>query len=304
MVILDLLAAAVECWVAFLAQMLPNIQRFVAGFDDRSRLQNASALERLTSLIRNLDLAIRYTLRAASSSIAVEESITRRSLDTIESELTFKVQSLGNRIQDMISEIEKNSGVRRSIAQENQTLAVNRLTVLAAIFLPISLASSLLSMSTRVVDLGVLWYDYFGIASTLIFFVYIIYGIMRGKDDLQQVAATKLAELLDRMGRSSNFGRWLANVASNLMSLIAEEAIFPSLRRGPFWANVPLLVGLSAMITASFWVGMIIDYQYGLKVLWIGVVSMIAFSILVWVGILVYRVWGGVARQRPPGSIL
>ena len=97
----------------------------------------------------------------------------------------------------MIGGIESNAEVRRSIIQENQTLAVNGLTVLAPIFLPISLASSLLSMSTRVVDLGALWYDYFGLSSTLILCVYIAYCIMRGRDDLGFVVATKLVEFMD-----------------------------------------------------------------------------------------------------------
>ena len=287
MIVLDLLAATIECWILFLAQILPKIRRYVPGFDERSRLRNASALENFVVVIRDLELAFQYTLRAALGSIDPKDESTRPALAAMEVELTTKIQSLRNKVQDMIDSIESNSAVRRSIIQENQTLAVNRLTVLAAIFLPISLASSLLSMSTRVVDLGTLWYDYFGLSSTLILGVYLAYCIMRGRDDLEYATATKLAAFLDRLKRKNVLGR---NIAKGVRMLISLRANAGFQKRGVFWSYVPELWSLCAVVTASFWVGMVTSYQFGLRVLWIGVIAWFAFWSLVILAIWIRRI--------------
>ena len=44
-----------------------------------------------------------------------------------------------------------------------------------------------------------------------------------------------------------------------------------------FWTYVPQLLSLSALIPASFWVGMITNYQLGLRVLGIGIGAFFAF---------------------------
>ena len=70
----------------------------------------------------------------------------------------------------------------RSIRQAND---VQLLTVLAAIFLPLSLAAGGLSMQSRFKDLGVLIYDFFGVvlllatAAILIIFGLVIWGIIQ-----------------------------------------------------------------------------------------------------------------------------
>ena len=290
MVTLDLLAAAVECWITFLAHMLPKVRRYVSGFDERSRLRNASALEHIAAIIRDLELAIQFTLRVALNSVDPQHLSRKAALERLEIELVAKTQSLKNKIQDMVSAVESNSTARRSIIQENQTLAINRLTLLAAIFLPISLASSLLSMSTRAVDLGPLWYDYFGLCSTLILGVYVAYCVMRGKDDLEYATATKLAAFLDRLNRKGELGKIIVKWARLLISRYAQfDAGFQ--KRGVFWSYVPELWSLCIVITASFWVGMVTNYPFGLKVLWIGVVAWLAFWLLVKVVLWVSRIY-------------
>lgn len=76
-----------------------------------------------------------------------------------------------------------------------QAQSVKRLTLLATIFLPISLAASLLSMSTRAADLGNLWYDYFGISVIALFLVSMGYYCLLIWDRIQIFEMKGIASL-------------------------------------------------------------------------------------------------------------
>ncbi|RYP54766.1 hypothetical protein DL768_000494 [Monosporascus sp. mg162] len=78
-------------------------------------------------------------------------------LETIRLEFECKLEALTGRIDDIISELDSELTLRSTISDETQTESVKRLTTLAAIFLPLSLASGLLSMGTRTSELGLLW---------------------------------------------------------------------------------------------------------------------------------------------------
>ncbi|TXB97282.1 hypothetical protein FocTR4_00011649 [Fusarium oxysporum f. sp. cubense] len=60
----------------------------------------------------------------------------------------------------------------------NQTRGVQQLTLLATIFLPLSLAAGVLSMQTRFKDLGTLLYDFFGVVVLLAAIVLVIMIMM------------------------------------------------------------------------------------------------------------------------------
>lgn len=63
-----------------------------------------------------------------------------------------------------------------------------RLTLLAAIFLPLSLSTSLLAMSTRLKNLHVLLYDFVGVAIVLSGLAIVFYGIVRSVRKLSRHA--------------------------------------------------------------------------------------------------------------------
>ena len=98
MVIIDLLAAAVKCWIVFLAQTLPRIRRYSPRFDQRSRLQNASALGNISVIVRELDLAVGFTIQAAARSVGAQDATAKSPMEAVELELTTKTQSLKNKV--------------------------------------------------------------------------------------------------------------------------------------------------------------------------------------------------------------
>ena len=68
---------------------------------------------------------------------------------------------------------------QRQVAVENKSAERSvRLTLLAAIFLPLSLSTSLLAMSTRLKNLHLLLYDFVGVAIILSGLVISLYGII------------------------------------------------------------------------------------------------------------------------------
>ena len=136
MVVIDLLAATVECWIVFLTHLLLETDEYVIHLNQRSRLHNASALQSLSTIVRDLELAIQYTLRHASISERRSggNAEIHASLEAIEIELEAKTQALKNKVEDIISSSESAAEIKQSVMQEDQTLAVNRLTFLAAIF--------------------------------------------------------------------------------------------------------------------------------------------------------------------------
>jgi hypothetical protein len=88
------------------------------------------------------------------------------------SDLQFKVDQLSNDLQHHLKFLELRRGV-----QESSSLWT--LSILASIFLPLSLASSLLSMGTRFTDLGILLYDFCAISVFLITLAGLLIGIAR-----------------------------------------------------------------------------------------------------------------------------
>ena len=74
-------------------------------------------------------------------------------------------------MQEIATQISLHNKLYKVLAQRisiEQANSVNRLTLLAAIFLPLSLAAAMLSMQTRFTDLGLLLYDFLGVIVILV----------------------------------------------------------------------------------------------------------------------------------------
>ena len=199
MVILDFLRAVIECWIVFLAQITRKTTVYSAKLDSRSRAYNLSAFKELQKTARDLDLAIRYTIDTATASLgSSQESLPKSQLKAIELEALAKLRAMNNIVNDYLGTLDSISDVTKALVEEDQARSVKRLTLLAAIFLPLSLASSLLSMSTRTRDLGLLWYDFIGISSLLVIVMFFIYQSLRAQDIVKTCSATTMEVYLDR----------------------------------------------------------------------------------------------------------
>ncbi|CAI6335445.1 unnamed protein product [Periconia digitata] len=127
---------------------------------------------------------------------------------------------------------------------------VRYLGILASIFLPLSLASGLLSMQTRFADLGYLIYDFFGvlvlIGSIVIILLLMLKFYVRGK------------ELWMQFNRDFDF-RWFLGSAGFVM-------------------RVFVIVATWAVLLSSFSIGMLKNTELGLKILGYGVATVVGIG--------------------------
>ncbi|KAF2012895.1 hypothetical protein BU24DRAFT_453210 [Aaosphaeria arxii CBS 175.79] len=136
------------------------------------------------------------------------------------------------------------------------------LTLLAVIFLPLSLASSILSMQTRFTDLHYLIYDFFGVIFLLGTLTFILLGVL----------------LLLRWGYGE-FRGWLED--SKKSNFLPTKLTWLWTKRTPIFTVLLLCIPWS-LIVASFLVGMLNDIGIGLKVLGYGITGFITlFGVLV-----------------------
>lgn len=77
---------------------------------------------------------------------------------------TLRCASLIKHTKRLDTRYEDLFALNTTVSQSRQSFSVTILTVLAAVFLPLSLASSILSMQYRFNELGVRLYDFFGVA--------------------------------------------------------------------------------------------------------------------------------------------
>jgi hypothetical protein len=149
----------------------------------------------------------------------------------------------------------------------NQTRGVQQLTLLATIFLPLSLAAGVLSMQTRFKDLGKLLYDFFGVVvllAAIVLFIMILLSLMNVLNELD-------SKFLRIQGYREKFrGKVL------------------------FTINIGLFV-FGCLVLSSFLVGMFKDVSLGAKILGYGVAAIcgvwITVFLLVIGGILTLDLW-------------
>lgn len=147
--------------------------------------------------------------------------------------------SISNRLEGRLKFIE----IGRSF---HESSSVRLLSLLAVIFLPLSLASSLLSMSTRFADLHYLLYDFFGVI------------VLLGTVTITIVIVLKL------LSRASE--KVESKVTSDTGRKIVKQGIV-------FMVVVPW-----GLILASFLVGMIKDVGLGLRVLGYGAAGIVGLG--------------------------
>lgn len=145
------------------------------------------------------------------------------------------------------------------------------LSVLASIFLPLSLATSLLSMSTRFIDLGPLLYDFCGVVllfASLVILVLLL--LQKGYQWLHWIAKT--TEFRETVG--SHLARSFLSAPHNKSAL---------------WVCLSVAW---LMIMSSFLVGMIIDINLGFRILGYGIAGLVVFISLVVLSLAIRQVIG------------
>lgn len=170
----------------------------------------------------------------------------------IEAELRGYCREVKERLQKLSDGLEHDLKFLELARNVNQTRGVQQLTLLATIFLPLSLAAGVLSMQTRFKDLGSLLYDFFGVVMLLGAIVVIIFIIM-----------TTIAVIKEAESRLTQYSFYREDLRRRVISL--------------------LILGLfsyGSLILSSFLVGMFKDVALGAKVLGYGSAAAVGLVLL------------------------
>lgn len=170
----------------------------------------------------------------------------------IEAELRGYCREVKERLQKLSGGLEHDLKFLELARNVNQARGVQQLTLLATIFLPLSLAAGVLSMQTRFKDLGSLLYDFFGVAMLLGATVVIIFIIMT------IIAIIKEAD--GKLTRYFAYRERLRHIVINLLILS--------------------LFSYGSLVLSSFLVGMFKDVPLGAKVLGYGTAAAVGLVII------------------------
>jgi hypothetical protein len=113
--------------------------------------------------------------------------------------LALRASSLLSAHRRSESEWEERLALQARAAQGRQALSMSALTYCAAVFLPLSLAASFLSMQSRAKDMGMKTYDFLGVAS--------IFGTVAAVTFTGQRRSSRLMLRLSMYGKSDGVAR-------------------------------------------------------------------------------------------------
>lgn len=189
---LELLIAQEDVFWQFLRALRQNIPRNITNFEADSGnafLSDRKHFSGYRRAVRDLVQAMEFTvetIRRASPSnqkldLVVENTIAQQK--AVETGLRNFVADIEEDIERMIHASE------RDVAQ-GRDAALRRLTLVASIFLPLTFACSILSMSTRVKELGPLWWDWLGVCVITAVVLLTGYHLPRGWDNLENALRT------------------------------------------------------------------------------------------------------------------
>jgi hypothetical protein len=157
----------------------------------------------------------------------------------ISQDLDRRINLLSRALESRLKLVE----LGRSVGESRKTTL---LSLVAIVYLPLALASAVLSMSTRVADLGYILYDFIGVAICLLTITGAIFLLIKTLNGLQ--------------------------------GYLHETSGWPRFIFMRLW--LPNLGALWALILASFLVGMVHDTPLGLRILGYGLPSFLVFSYL------------------------
>jgi hypothetical protein len=272
-VMLDFLRATLESWRPFVGGVFISLETRSGVEDVESRLRNGSQLRWLAKLPRNLQLAFHYTYNSMLPHVMAVDASQKAKLEAIQMEFDYKIEWITNRMDGLVQDLEVDLMSKSARSEQAQTESVKRLTILAAIFLPLSLSSSLLSMSSKITELGVLWYDYFAISVSMALLMVVAYAGMRGwqADASQRHHRLPLPTDSFVMRVNKHFHLFLGYLYDILLGHIYEQGLLTLLS---------YFFGLA--VVASFWVGVVQEMSLGLKILGYATAGFAACLIIVW----------------------
>jgi len=160
--ILDLLRSSMSLWDEFLRWLLS-----VTSLQSRASLavsetSLAQAME-FSALVHDLVSCVSFLTTSISKNHVNLNPKFSMSWDRLSLELQTRKDVLQNLAQRLLDLVRPNFDFVIANLNQSQSASTKRLTIVASIFLPLSLASSLLAMTTPAAEIGRLWYDWVGL---------------------------------------------------------------------------------------------------------------------------------------------
>jgi hypothetical protein len=194
-------------------------------------------------------------LKLSKSAMDTEANSTFLAL---EQELSGYCRDTRGRVSRLADDMANNLKLLDLDRNMSQTTNVQLLTILATLSIPLSIASGVLSMQSRFADLGVLLYDFFGVACLLGATAFVILMTMESYDVLKETIT-----------------RFHKNLISQLITQQAWVILVVIL--------VVLGLAAGAIIPASFVVGMFKDVVLGSKILGYGLAATIGGPVTLYI---------------------
>ncbi|KAL9473478.1 hypothetical protein ACSS6W_007858 [Trichoderma asperelloides] len=187
--------------------------------------------------------------------LALDDGIGENStrLAVLGAEIRGCSKDIMTRLSRISGDLDHNLQLLRLSKEMSQSSNVQMLTLLATIFLPLSLAAGVLSMQSRFKDLGDLLYDFFGVVVLLAAAVALLVVIML-----------------------------LLSSAKELESRLFKYHWYKAILRPALLATIfGITLTLGALVLTSFVVGMFKDVVLGAKILGYGIASAIGALVVI-----------------------
>jgi hypothetical protein len=180
LVAIDLLRAAIECWMVHVTLLSRRVLDMPTDDTRQEPAANFESLQNIRTVPRDLQAAMDLVFDTARGRLeATGHYGSATTLESIRLEANAKLQTVKYAVDDLVERFSSYAEMRTAHIHREQTSSIKRLTALASVFLPVSLASGILSMGTRAVDLDLIWFDFFGVSLLLITIAVVVYQTMR-----------------------------------------------------------------------------------------------------------------------------
>ncbi|KAF7537975.1 hypothetical protein G7054_g3288 [Neopestalotiopsis clavispora] len=207
-----------------------------------------SSIKNLTLLIESLSSSIEATFNRQEKNDGQEYLVDQ--FKELMADIRGVCADTLNKTTDMSASMDNQMKLLELRREIEQSSSLWILSVLASIFLPLSLASGVLSMGTRFNDLGPILYDFCGVTVLLMALAFIILVVTR--------QLMRLTEVIESLRSSSN------RVVQRLWTIFLIGM---------------MLLGWG-MVLSSFIVGMLEDIKLGVRILGFGILCLLGLTII------------------------
>ena len=272
LITIDFLRAVLGCWLIFLVGIQREVLDAIEDQVDITFIMrgiNILDFKELSHRLSDLEGCVDFAFRSLHISMTGSDTraLDMQKLKLIEVAFRAKLKAAKAKVDVILDTFVTQIESKSEYSNRHQERSLKRLTILASVFLPLSLSCSILSMGTRVTDLGLIWYDWAGLCALWIFIVFSIYYTLKFANAVGQYTKYVITFFLameawffpSESRRIRLWAAWLSVVYR------IWKAIF-----GKSSSVIILVFSLSVLIVVSFGIGIFQNLNLGLRVLGFG----------------------------------